>query len=253
MRYPKSFYADRAAKGIPAARRVLRELFQLVQPKSVVDVGCGDGSLLSVLPEFGVDERLGVEGVWIADAQLAVAPELVARHDLNQAFRCSRRFDLAVSIEVAEHLSSERGPGFVDDLTRLADIVLFSAAIPGQGGTNHLNERWQGYWAGLFAARGYHVIDCLRPTLWLDHTVPHSWRQNLLVYANDGALRAWPALAAARERRSGAILDIVHPRFFWRASKARSLGNLLKVQLLPALRHSLRRRKDRLPDANEPA
>ena len=253
MGYPKSFYADRAAKGIPAARRVMRELSQLLQPASVVDLGCGDGSFLSAVAEFGVEDMLGVEGVWIDDAQLAIAPELIRRHDLNQAFRCPRRFDLAVSIEVAEHLAPERGAGFVEDLTLLADVVLFSAAIPGQGGTNHINERWQSYWAGLFAARGYHVIDCLRPSLWSDDDVPHSWRQNLLLYANDRALQAWPALAAAKEHRAGAILDIVHPRFFWRASKPRSLGNLLKAQLPRALRHRLRRRKDRLPDANEPA
>ena len=252
MPYPESFYADRATKGVPAARRVLRDLLQLLQPESVVDVGCGDGSFLSVLAEFGVDHLLGVEGVWIGDAQLAIAPELVRRHDLNEPFRCSRRFDLAVSIEVAEHLASERGAGFIDDLTRLADVVLFSAAIPGQGGTNHVNERWQSNWAGLFAARGYHVIDCLRPSLWSDDDVPHSWRQNLLLYANDRALQAWPALAAAKERRAGAILDFVHPRYFWRASKPRSLGHLLKSQLPRALGYSLRRRKGPLRDVSEP-
>lgn len=252
MHYPEAFYANRAVKGVPAARRVSRELFQLLQPKSAVDIGCGDGSFLSVLAEFGVGDLLGVEGVWIGDAQLAVARQLVCRHDLNQAFRCSRRFDLAVSIEVAEHLPAERGAGFIDDLTRLADVVLFSAAIPGQGGTNHINERWQGYWAGLFAARGYHVIDCLRPPLWFDSDVPHSWRQNLLVYANDRALQAWPALAAAKEQRAGAILDVVHPRFYWRASKPRSLRYLLKYQLPRALRYSLRRHNHQLGDANEP-
>jgi hypothetical protein len=252
MAYSKAFYAHRSATAVPAARIVIAELAQLLQPASVIDVGCGDGSFLSVLSEFGVADLRGVEGPWIDDAQLQISPDSLQRHDLNRPFASERRYDLAVSIEVAEHLRPERAEGFVDDLTRLADVVLFSAAIPGQGGTNHINERWQAYWAGLFAARDYHVIDCLRPPLWFDDDVPHSWRQNLLVYANDRALQAWPALAAAKERRAGAILDIVHPRFFWRASKPRSLGHLLKSQLPRALRYSLRRRKNRLPDANEP-
>ena len=222
MDYDPSFYDNRAASRIPAARRVMRDLAPLIQPRSMIDIGCGDGSFLAVAAEFGVVERQGVEGVWIDDAQLVVAPALVCRHDLSQSLRCERRYDLAVSIEVAEHLPPRRAHSFVDDLTWLADVLLFSAAIPGQGGTHHVNERWQSYWAEIFARRDYYCIDGLRRALWTAPEVPHSWRQNLLLYASEQGLRAWPALAAARERHASAILDIVHPRYFWRASKPRS-------------------------------
>lgn len=240
-KYSRAFYAGRAASQVPAARRLLHEVLKLLQPESVIDVGCGDGSLLSVLPEFGISDFCGLEGPWIGDDQLQVAPERVSRHDLNQTFACGRRFELAVSIEVAEHLEPGRGEEFVDDLTRLADVVLFSAAIPGQGGVNHINERWQSYWAGLFEKRGYCVIDHLRPALWTDPEVPVSWRQNVLLYANQRGLERSPRLADAQQASINRILDLAHPRAFWRLAKPRGLSHILRKQLPRATRHTLAR------------
>jgi hypothetical protein len=241
MPYSQAFYADRSATAIPAAKIVMAELARLLQPASVIDVGCGDGSFLSVLSEFGVVDLRGVEGPWIGDAQLQVPPDSVQRHDLDRPFACERRYDLAVSIEVAEHLRPERAESFVDDLVKLADVILFSAAIPGQGGTHHVNERWQSYWAGLFDRRGFAVVDSLRPALWNNPEVPVPWRQNLLLYANQRGLERWPGLAAARQRTAGQILDLVHPLPFWRARKPRGFGYLLTRQTPAAVGHSLRR------------
>jgi hypothetical protein len=102
---------------------------------------------------------------------LAIPSEAVVEHDLRESVTITRTFDLAVSLEVAEHLPPERGEGFVEDLCRLAPVVLFSAAVPGQGDpkhTGHLNERWQSYWASLFHERGYERAECVRPAIWED-------------------------------------------------------------------------------------
>ena len=65
-----------------------------------------------------------------------------SQRDLAQPLQIDRRFDLALSLEVAEHLPPECGSEFVQTLTDLSSVILFSAAIPFQGGTDHLNEQW---------------------------------------------------------------------------------------------------------------
>lgn len=90
---------------------------------------------------------------------LAIPRECFAAVDLNKAFEADRRFDLAISMEVAEHLAPEISANFVRSLTRLSDIVLFSAAVPGRGGTNHINEQWPSYWSNLFRNENFEVVD----------------------------------------------------------------------------------------------
>jgi glycosyltransferase involved in cell wall biosynthesis len=119
----------------------------------------------------------------------------------------------------------------VDSLVRHASVVLFSAAIPDQGGTAHLNEQWPSYWAELFARRGYQAYDAIRPAVWDDQQVAWWYRQNILVFADAQARGAHPALAAASPA-PGAALDRVHPENY--AAKARgwqaAAGQLSQLQ-----------------------
>ena len=124
---------------------------------SAVDVGCGVGTWLSVLRERGVDTVRGFDGAWVRADLPTIPRESFIAVDLTERIPKSDRFDLAISVEVAEHLRRLAAETFVDSLVDLSDFVLFSAAIPHQGGKHHLNERWQDYWAGLFWARGYAV------------------------------------------------------------------------------------------------
>ena len=97
-----------------------------------------------------------------------IAREKFLGTDLTQPINLNRRFDLVVSLEVAEHLPSEAAANFVETLTKHGSIILFSAAVPGQVGTNHQNEQWPRYWDGLFAVHGCRCVDCLRGLLWND-------------------------------------------------------------------------------------
>jgi hypothetical protein len=110
------------------------------------------------------------------------------------------KVDLAISLEVAEHLSPIRAESFVSDLCEAASFVLFGAAIPGQGGVGHVNEQWQSYWASLFAAQGYQCFDAVRPLVWGEKQLPYWYRQNILLYSKT-------SLEAPRP----AILNLVHP------------------------------------------
>ena len=80
-----------------------------------------------------------------------------------------------------------------------------------QGGTGHVNEQWQTYWARLFSARGFVAADALRPVFWDDRRVEWWYRQNTIVYAQQDRLGEYPALGEARGRTSESMLDLVHP------------------------------------------
>ena len=133
-------------------------------PATLVDVGCGAGGWVREFVKAGID-AVGYDGPW-AERHLVIPRDRFIPHDLERPLPIDSRYEMAVSIEVAEHLSPIRGPGFVTDLCALSDVVLFSAALPGQVGTHHMDPRWQSYWVRLFADNGYGVIDCVRPALW---------------------------------------------------------------------------------------
>ena len=128
-----------------SAHKVLHLLFERYKPSSVLDVGCGLGTWLSVARELGVEAIFGIEGQWLDLKQLRIEPEYVAVRDLELPFNLSRAFDLVISLEVAEHLSPNAAHSVSASLIAHGDIVLFSAAIPHQGGHNHINEQLPSY------------------------------------------------------------------------------------------------------------
>jgi SAM-dependent methyltransferase len=168
-----------------SARVVLAELFRRFVPRSVLDVGCGLGTWLEVARGLGVGNVLGIEGEWLDRDLARLPPEQILALDLEHPFDLGRRFDLVVCLEVAEHLPERAAESFVASLVRHADVVLFSAAIPFQGGRHHVNEQFPEYWARLFARHGCRPLDFLRPALWHDSSVLWYLRQNSLVFARE--------------------------------------------------------------------
>lgn len=194
-----------------SARHIAAMVFELVQPQRVIDFGCGTGVWLSVFQRLGTWRVMGVDGDFVDTQWLKVPREDFCRHDLTQPFEVDEHYDLALCLEVAEHLPPESAPGLVQSLVSAADVVMFSAAIPYQGGTHHLNEQWQSYWASLFREHDYLPIDYIRPRVWDDDGIEYYYRQNLLLYAHSAVIDANPALQAARTATNDAQLDIIHP------------------------------------------
>ena len=97
---------------------------------------------------------------------LHIPEERFLPHDLTKPIHLERRFDLVLCLEVADHLPADSAPTLMDSLVSLGPVILFSAAIPYQGGTHHLNEQWPLYWARYFDARGYLAVDCVRNQIW---------------------------------------------------------------------------------------
>jgi hypothetical protein len=180
-----------------------------VPADSVVDFGCKHGEWLSVFREHGSTRLRGFDlEKRIGHGLLINADEFVVA-DLRQPVQLNDRFDLAVCIEVAEHLPESAAAPLVRTLTSAAPAVLFSAAVPGQGGHGHLNEQPRQYWNDLFAAYGYTPIDCLRPRIWQDPAVAWWYRQNIFLMCSE-EMRQSPGLRAEASRAIAGDLDLVH-------------------------------------------
>jgi SAM-dependent methyltransferase len=181
--YDKNFYtAEPTEILLESPRAVVPIVISLVAPKSVVDVGCGSGAWLHVFREQGIDRILGIEGWHVDPSWLLVPKECVCTMDLSRPFRLPLNFDLAVCLEVAEHLPKNCAEGLVESLVSIAPIVLFSAAVPLQGGVHHINEQWPEYWEALFLRHHYRQLDLLRKRIWKNATIKDYYRQNVFLY-----------------------------------------------------------------------
>lgn len=199
-----------------SARRVVPLVLELTGARSIVDVGCGDGTWLSVFAQHGIEDVLGIDGAYVDRDRLAIPADRFLEKDLEQPFTLGRTFDLALSLEVGEHLPDSAAEGFVGSIVATAPVVVFSAAMPFQTGNNHVNEQWPEYWAERFARRGYAAIDAIRGRLWDDEDVAWWYAQNTIVYAREDALASRPALAEARRTTDPARLTRIHPRNYAR-------------------------------------
>jgi hypothetical protein len=207
--YDSVFYDTQSSGSYRSAKIIVPLVRELLPVQSVCDVGCGVGTWLSVFRDCGIMRIQGIDGDYVDRSQLLIPSENFHPQDLTQRVSLDSKFDLAMSLEVAEHLPRERAPTFVEDLTRLAPVVLFSAAIPRQGGTGHVNEQWPAYWAELFDRYRYTPIDAIRPLVWNDVRVERWYCQNVIIYCCKDAFRNYPRL---RQLPSGPPLPIVHPR-----------------------------------------
>jgi SAM-dependent methyltransferase len=237
--YSRDFYDGIRVGSRKSAQCVVPLILELVQPKSVVDIGCGDGAWLSVFQQAGVDDIFGADGDYVDRETLLIPGDRFKAIDLSSSFALDRKFDLAVSLEVAEHLPPASARGFIASLVRLAPLVLFSAAIPLQGGAHHVNEQWPDYWVALFQPHNYVPIDCIRGRLWQDDRVEWWYAQNCLLFVSQSALEHNEGLRRAFEMTNPHQLSIVHPRFYTAFVREHHRVRTAWRTLLKALKHSI--------------
>jgi SAM-dependent methyltransferase len=198
-----------------SSRIILSILFRYLKPLSVLDVGCGLGTWLKIASEMGVPEIYGIDGPWLDSTQIRIPAHMAEKRDLETPFDLGRRFDLTICLEVAEHLFEKSAAEFVGTLTRHAPVVLFSAAIPGQGGHHHVNERFLPYWAELFRHRRYRPLDIIRSEIW-DYPEVHWWlRQNTVLFVHEDMIAANDKFRDAFAKPRGP-LSLVHPEVYSR-------------------------------------
>lgn len=221
--YNKNFYRTRDKRTIHAARTILPLIFSNYKIKSVADFGCGVGTWLGVCKELGASETLGIEGSWIDESMVSSSFKMY-NTDLTKPIHLNKKYDLTISLEVAEHLPECNSDDFIISLSKSSDLILFSAAVDGQGGTGHLNEQNQSYWVEKFTRHGYTCKDFIRSKIWNDKKIDPWYKQNIFIFSREQEIV--PCYMP---------IDVIHPDLFRIYSKPGIfliLKNLLRIPQL---------------------
>lgn len=202
MTYSKSYYRPAHAIKLITLEYIVPRITLLLHPESVCDLGCGDAMTLRSFAKHGVKLVQGFDASIMDKADYFINPKYLSLgvdfSDPN--FSISERYDLAISLEVAEHLEEKCSEKFVDLCTSASDCVLFSAALPGQLSATHINNQPGYYWRGKFDARGYVEIDFIRPEIAFKGELYWPYRQNMTLFVHHEKLRNTPALLEIYEK-----------------------------------------------------
>jgi SAM-dependent methyltransferase len=201
MMKPIEYNYDRNTHSVSGPQAALPLLLGNLKPASLLDVGCGIGTWLSVAQGQGIVDVLGVDGIDVPESSLLVSKQLFLRHDLTQPLDLGRKFEVAFCLEVAEHLEADAGDTLITSLAKHADTIFFSAASPGQPGEHHVNCQWPSYWQSRFNAFGFACYDEPRWKIWTDSRIEFWYRQNIFCARREGQI-------AGTEPR---IKPVLHP------------------------------------------
>ncbi len=203
-----AYHHDKKIHNKNSAQEIIPLLFNIFPSiNSVADVGCGLGEWLAVFKEKGVSEILGINGDWTNIDELYFDKKDLKIWDLTQPLKIAKKYDLVLCLEVAEHLPESAADTIVETLSQLGNNIIFSAAIPHQGGQNHLNEQWPEYWADKFKKHGFYFHDCIRPIIWDNASIFPWYRQNMFLVSNQ------------EQDYENQYLNIAHPELYEKKMK----------------------------------
>lgn len=181
FRYNELFYTDNRFESYLSAYHVLKKLLPQIKPQSVCDLGCGTGTWLYIANKMGVKDIVGFDGDYVDRNWLMIPQEYFIPADLSKQIKFTQKYDLAFSLEVAEHIDAYYADVFVSNLCAASDLVLFSAAHPGQGGDGHVNEQPEEYWENKFGQHGFEKIE-IRNLFKENRDICWWYRDNICLY-----------------------------------------------------------------------
>jgi Methyltransferase domain len=206
--YTEEFFEYIERGSIASAERFSAFLAPLLGVSSILDVGCGRGAWLCEWQNAGVKIAQGVDGPYVRQQSLLIPVQDFTAVDLSKKFDLGRRYDLVSSLEVAEHLPRSCSETFISSLVTHADLVLFSAATPGQGGENHINERPLSFWQNIFKTKGYEAYDVIRPVFRASKGVEPWYRFNTVLYVNERIRSSLPVAVTGARVEPGRLSEI---------------------------------------------
>jgi hypothetical protein len=168
-------------------RLIAEAIVQQYNPQSVIEFGCGKGDLSRAFASMGLSvfafdgyanpDFYELENITFAkvdfNGTLALKTHLAA---------LKRKFDVAICLEVAEHLDPSVSSELIEVITSVSDVVIFSAAVPGQGGDGHINCRSREFWYDQFTKNNFEIADTIRVRLRGKDDVAVWYRLNVIDY-----------------------------------------------------------------------
>lgn len=194
------------------AKRIGNYVFSFLNVNSVVDFGCGAGTWLKAFRDIKPSiQILGLDSSDVNRQKCLKKDEFIFVDFETFMWEEDVKYDLAISIEVAEHIEKENADKFVDSICKSSDVVLFGAAVQYQGGDHHVNEQNPSYWVGKFEERGYRYIDCIRPHFWHDEFIDMIYKENIILYVKSSL---YDRIYNSIPKEEIKFMDWIHPDLY---------------------------------------
>lgn len=209
--YDDSFYNNQVEGSLRSANKLLAIVYNIFIPESVLDIGCGRGAWLATCEKLGSIKLTGIDGPWVLVDKLLSKNIVFHEKNFEDDLNVNSKFDLAISLEVAEHISEKYSQQFVSTLCNSSELIIFGAATPNQGGDHHINEQPQSYWISLFNDEGYDCFDIFRGALWEDTNVEWWYKQNTFLFVKRNSENQKISFDVLRKLETMPV-NITHPQ-----------------------------------------
>jgi 2-polyprenyl-3-methyl-5-hydroxy-6-metoxy-1,4-benzoquinol methylase len=189
-KYSQEFYNSVSSRAVQSARITAGAIAGAIEPVSVVDIGSGQGVWLHTISEFvptvkravALDIQSHKSPFFDALLKSSIDFKFVEANFENSSTLPDEQFDMAICLEVLEHLTPDTAVEVARDIGKKCSCLIFSAAILGQGGTGHINEQKFSYWMQLMRDQGFIALDIFRPALRKADDVPSYYKQNMMFF-----------------------------------------------------------------------